>query len=944
MWSFQRPLRIGRLAAAVLLACQAASVMAVTDSKASRFYEDALTRYEQRDMPGAIIQLKNALQIDRTMLPVQVLLGRALLANGEVVASEVALTEALRLGVNRAEVVVPLAQAFVAQGKQQQVLDQTQFNPSGLPTGVQVQMLLLRATASSDLGDTRGALRLVDEARAIDPRSPEPWMTEAPIRIRERKFKEANEAVDRALSLSPGSAEAQYQRGSVLHVQGDLAGAMAAYSATLKADPKHIEARVARAGLLLDAGKTTEALADLDEVQRLSPSEPRVAYLKALLAERTGDVKTATAELRRVTAFLDPVPLDFVRYRPQLLMLNGLAHYGLNELEKAKPYLESFQKAQGTTPVTKLLAQIYIKDGDVVRATEVLEGYVRAQPADSQALTMLASAHMAQGHNAKATSLMQDALAKGDQPALRTVLGMSMLGSGRVQDGVEQLEIAYRKDPDQIAAGAALVGSYLRTGQVAKAVSVAEALVKRQPGSAALQNLLGVAQAQKGSQAAARAAFEAAAKLDPGFMAPQLRLARLDINTKNFDAAATRLNNLLKANERDVDVMMELAYLADRRGQADETVRWFDKANAVSGQRELRPALALIQLHLRYGRAPQALEVAKVLSGKAPDDIPVLLAYARAQLANGDAGGTRAVLSSATRLADFNAPLQTEIALLQLAAGNVSGASYCLDKALSSEPNFLPAMAMRAEVYVRQDDLAKAETTAKQILVQAPKRAVGYSLQGDIAMARGQTAAATDSYRRAHQMEPSSDTVLRLFGAMMGVDSGKPALQLLDQWIKANPTDKRVRGVLADTYARMGNFAQARIAYEAILVDNPDDFATLNNLANVLMRLKDPGAVRAAEKALALQPGNPNVLDTLGWALFQAAQGGTSAQTDRALQLLRDARLRAPSNPNIRYHLAVVLAQTGRKGEARTEVEAALATGGEWQYTAEAESLLKTLR
>ncbi len=60
------------------------------DSKASKFYEDALVRFEKKDMGGAIIQLKNALQIDKNMLPVQVLLGKALLKNGDAVAAEVA--------------------------------------------------------------------------------------------------------------------------------------------------------------------------------------------------------------------------------------------------------------------------------------------------------------------------------------------------------------------------------------------------------------------------------------------------------------------------------------------------------------------------------------------------------------------------------------------------------------------------------------------------------------------------------------------------------------------------------------------------------------------------------------------------------------------------------------------------------------------------------------
>lgn len=62
----------------------ASTLSIAADPKASKYFEDALTRYEKKDIPGAIIQLKNALQIDPTMLPMQVLLGKALLQNGEV--------------------------------------------------------------------------------------------------------------------------------------------------------------------------------------------------------------------------------------------------------------------------------------------------------------------------------------------------------------------------------------------------------------------------------------------------------------------------------------------------------------------------------------------------------------------------------------------------------------------------------------------------------------------------------------------------------------------------------------------------------------------------------------------------------------------------------------------------------------------------------------------
>ncbi|PTT86569.1 PEP-CTERM system TPR-repeat protein PrsT, partial [Pelomonas sp. HMWF004] len=133
------PVLLSGLLAALLISALAPA-QAQDAAKASRFYEDALQRYERRDLNGAIIQLKNALQADKTQLSVHVLLGKALLANSEPAAAEFQLGEAIRLGVNRAEVAVALAMAMNAQGKQPQMLEDTRLQPAGLPPGIQQEL------------------------------------------------------------------------------------------------------------------------------------------------------------------------------------------------------------------------------------------------------------------------------------------------------------------------------------------------------------------------------------------------------------------------------------------------------------------------------------------------------------------------------------------------------------------------------------------------------------------------------------------------------------------------------------------------------------------------------------------------------------------------------------------------------------------------------------
>jgi cellulose synthase operon protein C len=926
-----RPLLLPLLLAATLAA------QAANDPKAARFYEDALGRYEKKDLKGAIIQLKNALQIDKDMLPVQLLLGRVLLADGQPGQAEVAFTEALRLGVSRAEVVVDLAQSLVDQGKQELLVTDPRFVTTGLPPGVQLKLVLQKASAAADIGNVREAYRLIEQARALNPADPDTFLAEVALRIRERRFDLATIAADKALALKPGAAGSLYQRAQIDHVSGQLPQALAGYAKALAADPTHVESLAARGGLLIDLNKPDEARRDVEALRKAARTDPRGAFLLALLAERVNDRAAARTALKEVTALVDPIPLDYIKYKPQVLMLNGLAHYGLGERENAKPYLEAYRKLDPGGGVSKLLAQILLAEGNIEPAIESLEGYLRAHPLDHQAQALLASAHMAQGRPARATSIAREAIKRSDTPELRTVLGLSMLRSGQATDAQQELEAAFKRDPNQLKAAATLVGLYIQRGQNAKALALADSLVKRSPTSATYHVLLGQARQATGDVKGARAAFEAAVRQDAEHRGAQVHLARLDVADKAFDSAERRLTALLAKAERDVELQVELAGVFDRRGRPDEAQRWLEKAVDHSVMREYRAGLALVDLHMRQNRAAKALEVAKSIAAKSPAELPPQVALARAQLANGDREGAKATLNTATRLANFDAPLQLEIGMLQLAAGNYPGATYSLEKSLQGQPDFLPAMAVMVDVDIRSGNLAQAEARARQIAQAQPQRGIGHLLLADVTWAKGQRPAAIEQYRKALKTEPSTDTMLRLHAAVLRHEGPKAALAVVQPWSRAHPEDRRARKELADAQARAGDFNAAQVIYEDMLKSRPNDPLLLNDLANVLLRQDPKAAQPVAEKALAAAPSNPLVIDTAGWVSFH------NGQSDRALQLLRDARLRRPGEPVIRYHLAAVLAKTGRTAEAKAELHAALAAAPQFEGSEEAKRLLQSL-
>ncbi|MDY0746651.1 PEP-CTERM system TPR-repeat protein PrsT [Paucibacter sp. R3-3] len=922
---------------ALLLAASAASFAQTNDAKAARFYEDALQRFDRKDYAGAIIQLKNSLQVDKSQLSVHLLLGKALLADSQVVAAETEFGEALRLGVDRAEVVVPLAQTLIAQGKHSRVFDDTRLSPTGLPSGIKLKLLLVRSSAASDIGDTRTAMQSVLDARAIDAYDAETWLAEVPLRVRAHQFPEAMAAAGQALKLAPDSSNVYYQKASVLHVQGRINEALPLYERSIQLNAGNVEARLARAGILFDLNRDKDLQAELDELQRQVPNDPRCTYLRAQLASRSGNDAVTKAALKRVTELLDPVPVEFIRYRLQILMLNGLAHFDLHEYEKAKGYLELATRQQPGSPLTKLLAQIAISEPNVPRAIELLEDYLKTNAGDGQALLMLATAQMAQGRYAKASQLLQDALQSRDDSKFRTALGISLMRSGKSGTAQAELERAFKADPKQTYAGMALVDIYQRSGQLPRALQVADGLAKADPKNPIILVVQAGARQRAGDFAGARAGYDAALKLDSQNQPALLGLAHVDALTRNFDAADKRLRAALKGNERSVDILFELATLYELWGRSNEALAYLQSAVDASSQTQTRPNFALVAWQLKRGTPAAALDAAKVLLSKLPDDVDALRTYAQAQLAGGDAAGARSTLNNAARRAAYDAPQLERIARSQLDARDIPGAAYSLDKALTGDPNNLPAMALMSTVELLQGDTAKAERRAREVMQQFPKAGVGWGLLADVAMARGQSSVAIDALRHAHDLDRSEASLLRLFNALSLQDGGKAAIDLANGWLKTHAKDIVVQKALGDAYARAGNFSAARRSYEAVIAARPSDVDAMNNLANVLIQQQDAGAVAIAEKALALDPRNPVVVDTAGWAYFKAGN------KDRALQLLRDARLRAPENPDLRYRLAVVLAQTGRSAEARDELQAALKNKN-FNGTQDAQALMSTLK
>ncbi len=127
-----------------------------------------------------------------------------------------------------------------------------------------------------------------------------------------------------------------------------------------------------------------------------------------------------------------------------------------------------------------------------------------------------------------------------------------------------------------------------------------------------------------------------------------------------------------------------------------------------------------------------------------------------------------------------------------------------------------------------------------------------------------------------------------------------------------HPEDPDVLYELAMLAEKMNDLAEMERLLRQLMATKPEDPQAYNALGYSLADrgLRLPEARQLIEKALALTPNDPFIVDSLAWVAFRMGQN------DEALRLLRSAYSQKP-DAEIAAHLGEVLWVSGQADEAR---------------------------
>jgi len=892
----------------------------------------AQTYLAKKDTKSAIIQLKSALQKNPKSGQARLLLGEALRDSGDPVAAMVELRKAQELSVSDAQLVPEMARTMLMVGDHAKVIGQ--FASTELHDAKAAADLFTSvATAYAEEGDKAKALEISGKALQAQPMYAPAVILQAQLKASDRDVEGALLLLDDVLRKDPADERAGLMRANLLRYgKGDVDAALAAYQNVLAVNPKAVSARSSIISILSAQGKADEARAQLAELKKVAPHHPETLYLEARESFANKDYKAT----RETSAQLLKVLPNSVR----VLELAGAAEYRLKSDVQAEAFLgRALKAAPGNLRVRHLLAQTYLRSGQASKAIDVLQPVVDTPKADGVSLALIGEAYLQGGDLRRSDEAFQRAAKAAPQdPRVRTTVAMAEIARGsNPAPALAELESVAAGDKSP-RADLALISGRLRQKDMAGALKAIDALQKKLPDSPLPDHLRGRILMLKKDMAGATAAFNAALGKDPRYFPSSASLAAIDLAGGKPELARKRFDELLKTDPNNYRALLALAELTSRTQGAPAEVTRLVAAAVKASPGEPAPRLLLIENLLRGGDPRAALIAAQDASAALPNNLQIMDALGRAQMAAGNQQQAVSTFKKLTGLQPLNATNELRLAEAYMATQETDGAARSLHRALDLDPKLLPARRGLAMLAMQDKKPEQALALARDAQQRDPKSAAGYVLEGEIESSRRNWPAAVTAYRAAMQRSKDSDTAIKLHQALMANKQRADADRFAADWQRDYPKDPAFRYYLGDNALAQSDFAGAEAHYRAVVDIQPRNALALNNIAWLMVKRKEPGAVAMAERALALMPGRAQLLDTLASA--QAADN----QLPKAIETQKQALQASPEDSSLRLNLARLYIQAADKPAARDQLQALAKLGDKFSAQTEVTALLKTLQ
>jgi tetratricopeptide (TPR) repeat protein len=880
----------------------AASFLVVTNTgctaKAKKAYHlhRANQYFDSGQYDRAEIEYINVLRNDRQNVEAISRLGVIYFEEGNFQRAAPFLFKGRELATNDLNLHLKSGFIYLAIGKPKEARDEANFVLDRKPQDEDAPILLAQAAITQkDIEDTRGRLQKLSQAG--DRASFEVAL--GALSFRERDFKTAATAFERAQTLDPKSGAANEALGALHWVQNDLKQAETAFKTAADLSPSRSPRRLTYAQFEIQTGNLEAGKNVLDEIVKAAPDyiPAWIGLAEIALSEKKFD--EGAAALNKVLA-QDRGNYDALLLSGQLHLAQGETAQAITELEKmaqlfpqaprvhyllATAYLVNDDSRNAVNSLNQavnldtnyveaivLLAQVEIKNGDLDPAIVSLKPLVQRQPRLTQAQLLLADAYRAQDHTDDALAIYQQLEELFPQnPQIPLLMGSTFVQRKENVEARKQFARTLELAPNSLPALEQLVDLDLNEKQFAAAQQRIEGAIEKNPKLAELRLLSADLFIVQGETNQAQASLLQAVELDPQSPSAYLSLAQLYFDSKQNEKALAALNTMLSMDAKNVSALMLMGTFQS------ELKNYQAAADAYERLLEVNPKFSPALNNLAYlycenlNQLDRAYELAQRVRQLLPDDASTADTLGWILLKKGQYPSALSLLQEAANKLPGEPEIQFHLGM----------ACYMMDDEAGARAAFQGALQLK------NDFIGRAECNRYlSLLAIDPKTA-------------------TPADRAA-----------------------------LEKRIAEKSDDPVALSRLASIYERDGNFDKETVTYEAVLRANPQNSDAMIKLAQLYAPKDSQKAFDLAKAAYKFAPNDPEIGYTLGHLAYQIGN------YKLAVSLLQQAAQNQPDNPKILYDFAEAAYSVGKISDAQTAMQGALQAGLTSPESEEASRLL----
>ena len=743
--------------------------------------------------------------------------------------------------------------------------------------------------------------------------------------------------VRNAIQIEPNNADARILLAKILEQDGDFQGVFENLRIAVDVDPTKIEARIQLGSLYAAARMFPEAQAEVDAALLQAPDNLDAQILSARLLAQGGQPEEAQVILREVLVG-DPTNRD------ALLLLVGIT---VNQDPEAALALldEGMEDAEDTRALRILRIEILQRldrDGGIESEYRAL---INAYPEDN---------------------------------AFRFRLAQYLLSQGRVDDVEQLLRDIVAADPDNVSTRLALVQflANVRGQEVAEQTLLQ--FVNEVTDNYELQLALGrLYEATERPEMAMQTykSIAAAAENDDIGLLARNQMARMLIQEGNVDEGREYINEILAVDSTNVEALMMHGGLALVDGEYREAINDFRNVLRKEPAQE-RAHYLLARTHLQAGDKVLAKDAYRRVLEVNPDNQIATMELAQILFADKQFAAAESLLRSRLEVAPSDARAsqmligllvndknyvtaeaearrllavtdETAIAdyllgsVLQIQGKSKSAMEY-FTKALEQAPESPEALQGYAAALADTQGQPATVRYLKAHVKKYPDQLHASALLSQVQAGSGDTLGAEQTLQAALEKNEAWLPAYTGLASMQAGDISKQ-IEIFEEGMQAIPGNQQLGLLLGTAYEREGRIDDAIEMYEALLAQNSDMPAVVNNLVALIADYRqDPASLKRAMKLVEEQKmaetENPAFLDTVGWLNYRLGN------YKEALPYLEQAVAAAGQVPVLRYHLGMAYLALDNKARAQEELNIAVSKAtSDFTGIEEARSALENL-